>query len=299
MNWIRIVLGNTLLILLLCLPTGGLAEESCLGRKIAALIKNKRLEIGMAVYDVAHNESFSWNGDKHFPMQSVYKFPIAMAVLHKIDCGKLSYDELITVNESFVYTDLWSPMSKKYPHGVTLPLSELLKYMLVYSDNAATDCLLNLIGGPAYVQKVIIDMGANQLFVRHTEREMQADWDIQFMNSTTPNAMIDFLKIYQAKEHLSAESSDRLWKLMGNIATGSIRKYLPQDITVFHKTGFSGTNTDGVIAAQNDVGIIELEDGSKLLFSIFITHSKESSEVGYELIAELGKAIYECYKKAD
>ena len=44
--------------------------------------------IGISALHLESGESISFNGDVKFPMQSVYKFPIAMVMLHEIDNDK-------------------------------------------------------------------------------------------------------------------------------------------------------------------------------------------------------------------
>ena len=41
--------------------------------------------VGVAMTIVETGEMVSWNGTQHFPMQSVYKMPIAMAVVKSVD----------------------------------------------------------------------------------------------------------------------------------------------------------------------------------------------------------------------
>nr|WP_313934789.1 MULTISPECIES: serine hydrolase [unclassified Nostoc] len=76
-------------------------------------------------------QSVSFNGDQRFPMQSVYKFPIGMAVLAQVDQGKLKLDQKVLVKKSdFVSKPQHSPIRDKNPQGVELSLAELLEYMV-------------------------------------------------------------------------------------------------------------------------------------------------------------------------
>ena len=55
-----------------------------------------RGHVGAAVRLVETGESFGLHQDEHFPMQSVYKLPIAMAVLH----ANLPLDKLVHIAKS-------------------------------------------------------------------------------------------------------------------------------------------------------------------------------------------------------
>ena len=50
-------------------------------------------KVGAAVELLETKEAVSLNGQEHFPMQSVYKLPIAMAVLHEVDQGEMTLEQ--------------------------------------------------------------------------------------------------------------------------------------------------------------------------------------------------------------
>ncbi|MBA4053785.1 MAG: class A beta-lactamase, partial [Marivirga sp.] len=78
--------------------------------------------------DLESGDTIIINGKKQFPMQSVYKFPVAMAVLHQVDQGKLSLNQKIHVAKNDLLPNTWSPLREKYPSGnVEVPLSEILE----------------------------------------------------------------------------------------------------------------------------------------------------------------------------
>jgi len=79
-----------------------------LGAKNVAGQKTLRLEIeaiacsidgklGVAMLGLETREIFLFNGNDRFPMQSVYKFPLAMAVLDRVDKGRLSLLQAVHV----------------------------------------------------------------------------------------------------------------------------------------------------------------------------------------------------------
>ncbi|MEO7987916.1 MAG: serine hydrolase [Chryseolinea sp.] len=64
--------------------------QNALETQIDSIAKKIEGNVGVSALILETNESASYNGDKKFPMQSVYKFPIAMAVLHQVDEGKFT-----------------------------------------------------------------------------------------------------------------------------------------------------------------------------------------------------------------
>jgi len=115
--------------------------------RIEQISQAARGRVGVKATVLETGESVTLNGDRQFPMQSVYKFPIAMAVLAQVDRGKLKLDQKIRVEASDFVSDLQhSPIRDENPQGVELSLAELLKYMVSESDGTACDVLLKLVG---------------------------------------------------------------------------------------------------------------------------------------------------------
>ena len=105
--------------------------------------------VGAAVAIVETSESFAFHGSDHFPMQSVYKFPIAMAALAKVNRGTLHLDQRIPVPPGdLVPRDLHSPLRDANPQGGEFAVKDLLRYAIAESDGTASDELLRLAGAP-------------------------------------------------------------------------------------------------------------------------------------------------------
>ncbi len=75
-------------------------ENELLRARIEQVSRAAQGRIGVTATVLETGESASLNGEQRFPMQSVYKFPIAMAVLAQVDQGKLKLDQKIRVEAS-------------------------------------------------------------------------------------------------------------------------------------------------------------------------------------------------------
>src|SRR5262249_14139785 len=107
-------------------------------KKIAEVTKGP---VGAAFALLGTQEGASVEGDRHFPMQSVYKFPIAMLVLQQVDAGKLSLDQRIAVKPADFVPEREFTIARDYPRGAELSLRELMRYMISESDGTACDAL--------------------------------------------------------------------------------------------------------------------------------------------------------------
>lgn len=285
----------TAAIALLFISITTFAQMSCINSKISKILNGKKLKAGIALYDFRTDDALTLNGNQRFPMQSVYKFPIALALLNKVDKGTLRLSDSVFISGSRLQNTLWSPIREKYPEGdISLPLSEIITYTVALSDNNGSDLLMEMAGGPDSVNTFIAGLGIQNISIRNYEIEMQAGWEIQFNNYATPTGIIELLKKFKAKEILHKDTHDFLWTVMENTSTGSFKKKIPQSLKVIHKTGNSGFNSEGVSAATNDVGIFILPDQRNIAFAIFISNSTESNDTNYGVIAEIAEAIYNC-----
>jgi beta-lactamase class A len=274
------------------------AQINSLQQKIEQVIQAKKATVGVAVYSFENGVSFSVNNGHKYPMQSVFKFHIALAVLNQVDKGTLSLHKKIFIKKSDLLLNTWSPLREKYPDGnVEVALSEILKYTVSESDNNGCDILLRLIGGTKVVNDYIHSLGVKNLSIQATEEEMHKAWDIQFNNWTTPAAANDLLELFYQRKCLSSDSYHFLWRTMTETTTGPnrIKGQLPDGTIVAHKTGTSDTNAQGVTSAINDIGIIMLPNGQAIALSVFVSNSKENTNTNEKIIADIAKLVWDYF----
>jgi beta-lactamase class A len=294
----RILFLTTLFLSFFCKAAN--AQIESLEQQIEKVISTKKATVGVAIYSFERNESLNLNNQKHFPLQSVFKFHIALAVLNEIDKGKLTLNQKIFIKKSDLLPDTWSPIRKKYPEGnVSISLAEILQYTVAQSDNNGCDILLRLIGGPKVVNDYIHDIGVKDVAIEASENEMHAAWNVQFKNWTTPSASVELLRKFYKRQILSKKSYDFLWKTMIETQTGEkrLKGQLPKGTLVAHKTGTSDTNNEGITAAINDIGIVTLPNGKHFAISVFVSDSKENTEANERIISAIAKLAWDYFNK--
>jgi len=275
-----------------------IAQKKQLRAQIKQIIADKKADVGVSVYGIESKDTITFNGDKHYPMQSVFKFHIAMAVLNQVDKGKLNLSQKIHIKRSELLPDTWSPIRDAYPNGdIALPLSEIIKYTVAQSDNNGCDILMRLIGGPKPINDYIHNLGIKDVAIKANEEEMHKEWDVQFLNWSTPKAVTELLTKFYTKKVLSINSFNFLWKTMVETSTGTnrLKGKLPKGAVVGHKTGTSGTNKQGVTAAINDVGIVKLPNGKHYAIAIFVCNTRENEAANEKIIADISKLVWDYF----
>lgn len=274
-------------------------QTSTLRKKINGIIENADGKIGVAVINMEKPDTILFNGNGHFPMQSVFKFPLALTVLKDVDRGILSLEQKIHITKGNLLPNTWSPLRKKHPEGnFDITLRDLLTITVTESDNNGCDILLRLVGGPAKVNQFVHSLGIKDIEIVVNEEEMHKDWMIQYKNWSSPAAMAMLLSKFAKDSIISAASRNFLWNVMAATKTGTkmIKGLLPAGTIVVHKTGTSGENKDGFAAATNDAGIVALPNGRHFIIVVFVSDSREHENARYNIIAKISRAAWDAFK---
>lgn len=232
----------------------------------------------------------------HPPMQSVFKLPLAVTVLHLVENGKFSLDQAVRFLASDrILPHTHSPLQDKYPSAeVDVPLRELLRLAVSESDNVAADIILRVIGGPEVVNGYIKAIGVDGFHLEDDERGLSRDVQTQYRNWFEPAGAVQLLRRISDNSPLTPEHTHMLLKWMQDTSSGlqRIKGELPSGTVVMHRTGTSGT-VGGVTYATNDIGLITLPDGRRLAIAIFVTNSTADDATRDAVIARIAKAAYE------
>jgi beta-lactamase class A len=251
--------------------------------------------VGAAVELLETKESILLNGQDKFPMQSVYKLPIALAVVHRLDEGTLKLEQLIRVTTNdFVSKMQHSPLRDAHPLGIDLSVSDLLRQMISESDGTACDVLLRLLDGPSAVNHHLRKLGLTNFVVATTEKEMGHDELAQYRNWATPQGLTELLAMLHEGKVNSSMNRALLFRFLTETSTGPrrIKGLLPKGTKVAHKTGSSMT-VNKLTRATNDAGIVTLPDGRHLAIAVFVSDSGADEATREAVIARISRAAWD------
>ena len=290
-----------LTILFLLISIFSFAQKAELKKEISKITEGKKATVAVSVLGIDFPFQYNNNNaEKKLPMQSVFKYHIALAVLDLVDQGKLSLDQKVFIKKSELLPNTWSPIREKNPEGnFEMPISELIEYSVAMSDNVGCDVLLRLIGGPKVVNDYIVSKGVKNTQIVYNEELMQSAWKNQYENYTTMKSATRLLKDFYKGKILSKKSTEFLLAVMYRTSTGlnKIVEQLPKYAKVAHKTGSSGKNDAGLTGAENDIAIITLPNGKTYAIAIFVSDSTESYDDTCKLISDISKVVFEILEK--
>lgn len=271
---------------------------------LSAIAREAQGQVGFSAVLVETGERLHLQGSGRFPMQSVFKLPVALQVLHLVDEGRLRLDEAVRLDAADMRRGR-SPLRDQHPDGVTLTVEQLLEWMLVQGDNSAADALLRRGGGPAAVTARLRALHVTGVRVDRGEAELARDlmdggpaaFDAYLADprdTAQPDAMADLLAVIARGGALQPATHERLLRWLTDTQTGlqRIRALLPQGTVVADRTG-GGPDSRGVNSCTNDVGIVTLPDGRHVALAVFVKASRASADARDRTIARLARAAFD------
>ena len=263
------------------------AVASDLSERIDSILAGKRMTVGVAAEwgggSFVHNDSLC------FPLMSVFKTHVAMAVAARMKTDGFGPDSVVHIAKSRLLPGTYSPLRQKYPdRDVDITISELLRYSVAESDNNACDVLIDIAGGADYVDMYIRSLGITGFSISETEASMHEAPASCRNNWSRPSSMLGVLKkIFEPGDN----PFGLLREIMKGTVTGAdkIRAGVPGGVPVAHKTGSSG-RSDGVKTADNDAGVVFLPQG-RCYVVVFIMDSAETDAENAATIAAITREI--------
>jgi beta-lactamase class A len=298
-----------------------------LDKEIGAIADRARPGVlGVGLMNLESGETWLFNGDLRFPMQSVFKAPLGAAVLGEVDAGRLGLDQVVSIEEKDI-SPAHSPIADAWPARRDYTVRELLVAAVGGSDNTAADVLMKLIGGPGAVTTWLADHHVNQIRIDRYERELQPQsvgldsfriaWKgdeayraamdavppaerraamnaylADDRDTASPRGILTYFYVLDQERLLSPASLALLMKIMTETQTGAARLKagFPPGSAFAHKTGASRTDL-GVNLATNDIGIVTLPDGRRYAVAVFLKGATLDGPGREAIHADVARAI--------
>jgi len=281
------------LALLFILFASALAQES-LRQQIVAIAHEAHGKVSVACSLPGSALNCDLNPNAHPPMQSVFKLPLALTVLHQVEQRTLSLDQPVRFLPQDRILHAYSPLQDQHPDGgVNVPLRDLLRLDVSLSDNVAADILLRLVGGPEVVNTYIAALGVSGFHLQDSEAVLHHDVSAQYRNWFEPAGAVQLLRTISDNSPLTREHTDLLLGWMTpDVPTKRLDGDLPAGTRVAHKSGTSGVD-NGVAHATNDIGLIPLPGGRRIAIAVFVTDSTADEPTRERVIARIARAAYD------
>ena len=275
--------------------TGWTAEGDTLDSKLLPIIKAHQGQVAVSVKHLKSGVAFEYRGTEPMPTASLIKFPVMIEAYRQAHEKKIDLQKPLTlkiedkVPGSGILTTHFSP-------GMTLSLRDAVQLMIAFSDNTATNLVVDQIGLPAtteLMQKLNCPQTRLHAKVFKPETTLAPDRSQQFgLGSTTAAEMVHLLELLHRRELVSPAASDAM---LAHLRTCEDKEKFPADlpagIKVAHKTG-------SVAAVRTAAGLIDTPTGT-IALCVLTSQNKDQRWVpenaGNVLCANIARATFEFF----
>ncbi len=264
-----------------------------LAAKLKPLVQNHAGEVAVAVKHLTQQVGYRHQADVPFPTASLIKFPLLVATYQAIEAGKVSLDDMIELKDDDKVPGS-GILAANFSEGAKLPLRDVLRLMIVYSDNTATNLVIDHVG-LAKTSALMESLGCPETKLNsktyNRESSIFPERSTKYgLGSTTADDMVKLLELLQTGKLISANASQQMLALLSACQDRTkIARFLPSDVRVANKTG-------EVSAARTDAALLQTPSGP---IAICVLTAKNEDQRWSEdnpahiLCGEIGKIVYE------
>jgi len=281
----------SLIAALALLSTGIRADE--LSDKLAPLIDAHEGTVAVAVRHLESNLAFTHRADRPMPTASLIKFPVMIEAYRQAQAGMLDLKTPVTLREQDKVPGS-GILTKNFSAGASFSVRDAIRLMIAFSDNTATNLVVEKIGLPATAQ-TMEQLGFPETklhsLVYRRETSVFPDRSKQFgLGSTTAGDMVDLLARLHKRELVSPEASDAMKEhLLACDDKLKFPRLLPVGTKVAHKTG-------SVDASRTDAGIL-YTPGGPIALCVLTSDNKDQrwtdDNAGDMFCARIARAIFD------
>ena len=263
--------------------------------RLKPMIEAHQGKVGIAVKNLKTGESYFYHADEPMSTASLIKFPIMVETYRQAAEKKVDLDAPVTLTKadkvpgSGILTDHFSD-------GATFPLRDAVHLMIVFSDNTATNLVLDKIGIGSTAE-TMEKMGYpntkahSKVYRRDTTINLERSKRFG-LGSTSAGEMVRLCEALQKGELVSPEASAEMRKHM-EACDDKIKfpRFLPEGTKIAFKTG-------SIDASRTAAGIIDTPGGPVAL-CVMTDENKDqrwvTDNAGDRLCADVARVVYDYF----
>ncbi len=276
------------------LPIGAHGQDKSLAARITPLVHAHRGKAAVAVKHLDSGESYYLDADEEMPTASLIKFMIMLEVYLQVSELRVRLDDKLTLRKTDMVPGS-GILTYHFTDGATFSLRDGTRLMIVFSDNTATNMVLDHIG-LASTNKRLESWGfthtkINAKVFLGSKTSLNPERSKKFgLGSTTARETLMLLeKVHQGKVVSPEVCEEMLGHMKKCDDKLKLKRYLPESLTVAHK---SGTVSD----ARTDAGIMYLPTGPVAICVLTADNDDKSykdDSAGNIVIGRIAQQVHE------
>lgn len=269
-----------------------------LEKRLKTLAESHEGQVSLLVRHLNSGREISIAPDQVMPTASLIKVAVLVTVYREADAGKLDLDKKVELQDGDKVPGS-GILTKHFSAGATLSIRDLVRAMIVWSDNTATNMVVNQIGLKR-VSEVMGELGFEQtrmhsLVFRGSTTSIDEVNGKEFgLGRTTAREMARLLELIYNRKAATAEACDAMLKHMRKLeTTPRLDARFPAGTVFAHKTGSVNT-------ARTDAGIIETDAGPVIVCALTAKNKDrgwKSTSAPNVLLARIGQEVLRTFSK--
>jgi beta-lactamase class A len=236
------------------------------------------------IMDFKTGETVTFNEGLVVPSASLIKIPIMVEAFRQMQSGLLDPDQRISVkpDEVIAFSVLEFLDSLN-----TYTLIDLIKLMIIYSDNTAANLLIDLLGMER-INVCIRELGLSETRLQRKMMDAESRKNGR-ENLTTAAEMADIMIRLERGEILNDVSSKQMLDIMKGQADECIMRVdLPDEIPIARKAG--------ELENLNHEAAIVYGGGFKYLYVFFVWDAQSNNE-SRQIVQRTSKIVYDYFNE--
>ena len=281
------------------IPSGNTAgketQSELLWQKLDAQVQQVNSELdgtmGVAIVDLTDGQILLENADQVFAQASSIKVAI-LAELYRQEqesekgtSGKARLGDLYTV-DAHDLVDGSAIMSGLAPGVTRVTNRDLATFMVVVSDNSATNVLIDRVG-IENVNAMLDSLGLQQTRLHRKMMDVKAAEQGR-ENVSTPREMMTLLVSLYQKKVLNQALTDDFFKVLGTPKESDIPRYIPEGVVCANKPG-------QLAGVRNDLGVVFVPN-RPFVIVVMTAYLKRELD-GDDAIAKIAGAAYNYFDR--
>jgi beta-lactamase class A len=273
------------------------AAAADLEARLAPLAKAHKGKVAIAVKHLGTGEGYYLNADEPMPTASLIKLAVMVEVYQQAAEGKVKLTDPVTLRQADKVPGS-GILTEHFSDGATFSLRDAVRLMIAFSDNTATNLVLDQIGIGSTGKRMeawgFPNTKIHAKVFRSNTTSIDAGRSKRFgLGSTTAREMVGLLEKLHAGQLVSeAASREMLEHLKKCDDKDKFPRFLPPKTGVAHKTG-------SVNDARTDAGILYLPSGPVAVCVLTANNedrSWQADNAGNLLCARVAKEVSEHFR---
>lgn len=250
-----------------------------LKEKLIKYLEQEDVKGAFAVKDLRNGEIITFNESEVVPSASLIKMFVLIKAFDLIREGSLSLTDEIEVKAgdivAFSVLEFLAP--RKYM------LEELLRLMIVYSDNTATNVLMDKLGIDQ-INEGIKKLGYRDSKLCRKMMDFKAAEEGR-QNYTSVNEMFDLMDRLYSGNLLGSPYDEQMLEIMkGQADETMMRQELPDEIIIARKSG-------ELDALDHDIAIVYTDKGDYIY--VFFTWDARDNNQARDILSKTSRMVFD------